>query len=683
MLYGDNILPTAAAAWTVVNGTVTSEAIALGNGGSASCTIDITTLSSIPSAMLLSVIASRYTDFYTPDFMAKLTIVDTDGNQYNHYYFLDNTGANTCNIELPLTEVEPASITFTFITVSAVTITSFGLFPPKSSEVDLTEVLDKIPRLLSDYNYATMTIGQAEDIVGLISAYITETTEMTGRITLSYVATANCILTIRIKDNNTSELYTPMLFYVNAGSGTIGIPHAYLVKLKGYHTFTVTAQVSTGTMTLRTRQIFYVIDGGRLAYNVLDVGSVVYDLSVRQLESETAISYIYAICIDNGVCLVKKCEYSDTPGAAWVSEASLGNAIDAAIEFDGTWALSDTPYIFSTEENPYVAWVTEDNILYIKKLNDDASTFIASTGVTAVCSIKGWDNGYTAGYDQGLLFFYIKSDGLVYYRGYCRQANETYIWEVERNITDFTGAAVDVTAFKTNDFRVGINILDDAGTTHTYITYRNWAGMSFRPENLTGTLLDPVVTVTPIMYWSTYMQEEIAGLLSEPSIDVCPYDYTSSNVLITLAKRIDDYHIKLTFNYPLLNVANQEALFTVTNKTVTATAVGDTAYEVVITTAEALQSVGVFDTIYTKAYTGIKVVITNYCHPRLEDQAVDASGDPPNSIAQVTVELTNATVVVTHVDYLYGYVNKVTDTYLEGSLTNATVVITHVGSSPL
>src|SRR5690606_7381846 len=137
-------------------------------------------------------------------------------------------------------------------------------------------------------------------------------------------------LIIIIKDNVISELYTPMYFYENAVLVTIGIPHAYLIKQQCYYIFTVTAQVVSGSIKIDPRRVMYVIDGGRIAYNVMDIGSIVYDITVRKLESESQISFIYAVCIDDGICTVKRAEYTESPGAAWIAEAIIGEAIDAA-----------------------------------------------------------------------------------------------------------------------------------------------------------------------------------------------------------------------------------------------------------------------------------------------------------------------------------------------------------------
>jgi len=205
--------------------------------------------------------------------------------------------------------------------------------------------------------------------------------------------------------------------------------------------------------------------------------------------------------------MVKKCPYAETPGAAWIAETTIGEALDATIEFDGTWNIQFIPYVFNTEEFPWVAWITLSGELCVKKLNADTFVILATNAIK-ICSVRGWDNLYTPGNDQGLLLIYVKSDGLVYYRGYCKQANYSYLWETEQTLSEFSGSAVDVNAFRTNDFRIGINVLDSAGITHTYITTRNWAGMSISPAGI-SLGFDCSIDVVQIKYSNTYEQEHL------------------------------------------------------------------------------------------------------------------------------------------------------------------------------
>ena len=61
------------------------------------------------------------------------------------------------------------------------------------------------------------------------------------------------------------------------------------------------------------------------------------------------------------------------------------------------------------------------------------------------------------------------------------QLDGTISWETENKIMEFTSTAIKITAFRTNDYRVGVNIEDDTNTTISLFTTRNWAAMAIAP----------------------------------------------------------------------------------------------------------------------------------------------------------------------------------------------------------
>lgn len=513
--YGSNILSSVVANWQVTNGTVTTDSITLEAGGYAVQTIDLAVLQSIPEYMLLSVVATPYADPYAMGLIAELKVLSETGVTRVYTIPIVDTGNGVCLVDFPVEAMDHASLTFTFKTAAPVVISDYALFPPKLTDVDLTEVLDRLPRLLNDYNETPVVVGQAEDIVALISAYVTETTELTGKFTLSYVASEPTEVIIRIKDNEISELYTPMTFKLAPGRGTIGIPHGYLIKRQGYHNFTVTAQVTSGSLLVDTRQVMYIIDGGRIAYGVMDVGAIAYDVTVRKLATETQISYIYAICIDEGICSVKRAEYTESPGAAWATVAIIGPAIDAAIEFDGAWAFNRHPYTFNTDENPWVSWVALDGTLYAKKLYSETAPIVMSTNVTHISMVRGWNNTFVPGQDHGMILLYIKN-GVPYYRTYAKQTTGDIVWEAERPLAIFSGTAADINGFRTNDYRIGINILDTDNNTHTYITPRNWVGIALE-QHIIAVTAKAEVAFTEVTYHKM-LEDEIVTVSANADV---------------------------------------------------------------------------------------------------------------------------------------------------------------------
>lgn len=684
MIYGSNILSSVAANWQVTNGTVTADSITLEAGGYAVQTIDLAILQSIPEYMLLSVVATPYADPYAMGLIAELKVLSEAGVTRVYTLPIVDTGNGVCSVDFPAEALDHASLTFTFKTTAPVVISDYSLFPPKLTDVDLTEVLDRLPRLLSYYNQTPMEVRQEEDIVALISAYITETTELTGKFTLSYVASEPTELIIRVKDNEISELYTPMYFYVNAGRGTIGIPHAYLIKQQGYHNFTVTAQVVSGSINIDTRRVMYVIDGGRIAYNVMDIGSIAYDVTVRKLESESQISFIYAACIDDGICVIKKSAFTELPGSAWIAEATLGEAIDAAIEFDGYWITAQYPFTFNTDKDPWVGWVTPTGSLNVMQLYAQEAPLVLATDVSKVAIVRGWKNTIDIGQDHGMMVLYIKN-GVPYYITYAEQTTGSMAWEAERPLAIFSGTAVDINGFRTNDYRVGINILDSTGTTHSFITHRNWGGMASPVEHIATSITDITFEVTPIAYRDTYSDEHIETGITDVWINVAEPIYPE----VLSVSNDDEYTIRIQFShiidYDLSTVGQafsvKDSLNTPFN--IVGTSAGVDNSELVLTLVNFNGASGNMFVTYNRTVVeldclnqGSRFIIGSFTYEFTPDLI------PPEGFAEENLSA-SATDIVFNVSQVY-YSNAYNGgENLEASITDISFVVTQVGSDPL
>ena len=684
MIYGSNILSSVAADWQVTNGTVTTDSITLEADGYAVQNIDLAVLQSIPEYMLLSVVATTYADPYAMGLIAELKVLSETGVTHVYTIPIVDTGNGVCSVEFPTEALDHASLTFTFKATAPVVISDYALFPPKLADVDLTEVLDRLPRLLSDYNQTAIEVTQEEDIVALISAYVTETTELTGKFTLSYVASEPTELIIRIKDNGISELYTPMYFHVNAGRGTIGIPHAYLIKQQGYHNFTVTAQVVSGSIKIDPRRVMYVIDGGRIAYNVMDIGSIVYDVTVRKLESESQISFIYAACIDDGICVIKKSEYTELPGSAWIAEATIGEAIDVAIEFDGYWNTTQYPFTFNTDEDPWVGWVTPTGSLNVRRLYAQEDPLILATDVSKVAIVRGWKNTVDIGQDHGLIVLYIKN-GVPYYRTYAEQTTGSMAWEAERPLAIFSGTAADINGFRTNDYRVGINILDSTGTTHSFITHRNWGGMASPAERIATSITDVTFEVTQITYHDTYSDEHIETGITDVWFNVAEPIYPE----VLSIHNDDEYTIRIKFSHPIdYDLSTVGQAFSVkdslnTSFNIVSTSAGVDNSELVLTLVNFNGASGNMFVTYDRTVVeldclnqGSRFAIDSFTYEFTPDLT------PPMGFAEENLNVAVMDIVfdVTQVYYSNAYNGGEN---LEASIIDISFVVTKVGSNPL
>ena len=155
-------------------------------------------------------------------------------------------------------------------------------------------------------------------------------------------------------------------------------------------------------------------------------------------------------------------------------------------------------YRLVTDEKPWISWVDLDGNLFVQLWDEENTKIQLSSNVIKVKMIRAWKNTVIHYLDQGIVAAYIKTDGKVYYRNFCMQENYTEAWEYEKQLNGFTGVAVNVNLFITNDYRMGFTIEDTLGQIHWLVTHRNWGGMASPAENLVTGLRDIKFEVTPI-----------------------------------------------------------------------------------------------------------------------------------------------------------------------------------------
>ena len=140
---------------------------------------------------------------------------------------------------------------------------------------------------------------------------------------------------------------------------------------------------------------------------------------------------------------------------------------------------------------------------------DDAGTRKQlASAVIKVKAIRGWKNVNFPDKDQGIIAAYIKTDGKVYYSSYCQTVDYTYVWEPERQLVEFTGSALSLNMFITNDFRMGFSIEDSSNKIHWLVTERNWAGLAIAPGKLTAQVGKTDIVLTRAKYHNLYSSDE-------------------------------------------------------------------------------------------------------------------------------------------------------------------------------
>lgn len=275
------------------------------------------------------------------------------------------------------------------------------------------------------------------------------------------------------------------------------------------------------------------------------------DLSVapRRFKPYGSPNRIYEINIQNGIVMTSIREYPDKFKEGWKEQFTLGPGKSVAIAFNGEWKFYKKRYRLINDEKPWISWVDLDGNLWAQLWDQEATKLQLSSNVVKVKMIRAWKNTALHYLDQGIVAAYIKTDGKVYYRNFCIQENYTEVWEYEKEVTGFTGFAVNVNLFITNDYRMGFVIEDNTGKIHWLITYRNWGGMASPAENLSSAIKDIKVEVMPIKYHDFRNEERVITSISDICLNIAEPIYPEP----IYAENPDESpeKILLRFNYPI------------------------------------------------------------------------------------------------------------------------------------
>lgn len=351
---------------------------------------------------------------------------------------------------------------------------------------------------------------------------------------------------------------------------------------------------------------------------------------------------IYEIHIDNGVVGTAIREYPDTFKEGWKDQFNLGNGSSVALAFDGNWYRYRSAWRLVTEEKPWIFWVDTSGVLW-RQLWDEPSTLSQlDTGVAYVRAIRAWRNQYSAELDQGIVVGYIKTDGTVWYRNYCRQADGTVIWEIARQLPSVAGA-VHLNLFITNDYRLGFCIEKTNGDIQWSITQRNWSGMAIIPENIHTSLSIHEVRLIPILYTELKSTERVESSITFGKVNFCPFDVIINfTPTIVRAKRMDNYLIEIEYDTDLYEVPDCPACFTISNNSVVAVAKSG-ARILQLITANSLVSVGSWTVTYN-GLGGINSYHSECCKPEFGSFSILATGEPPSVTETIVSTLSLANV---------------------------------------
>ena len=161
-----------------------------------------------------------------------------------------------------------------------------------------------------------------------------------------------------------------------------------------------------------------------------------------------------------------------------------------------------------TNEKPWIFWVDSTGVLWRQHWDDESTKAQMDTEVLRVRAIRAWKNVNLPDQDQGIVVGYIKTDGTVWYRNYCQQADYSYVWENAKQLTQFVETAVSLNLFITNDYRMGFVVEDSVHQVHWLITPRNWGGMALERE-IIAVNAKATVDFIPVKYHQVIEDEHL------------------------------------------------------------------------------------------------------------------------------------------------------------------------------
>lgn len=487
MGYASNILKTEAAYYTLNRATITDGKLNMLPDGTATQIITTDDLVAITDTMLFRCIVSNYSERYTPTVSVLVHIRNTATQEYHNIHIFPihlGNGVFSSIFTAPSGEYDEMYVTISSNVSTIFTI--WELCPEAADEnvdVLIAGVKQSLPRLLYDYNTYPFEVGQQEATVAIITCRLLSATDIQGHFAITFVATADTTITVRFYDNDAEELFAPLYYDVSIGRSTIGIPHAYLQRKAGIHSFIATMQAAYGTLTIDTRGCLFTIDGGYLAARALDIALDVTDIAIRQLSSDNGPDQIWVVGLDNNEALVRYRDYKETnANVAWTAAGSLGKALHAAIEFDGSWVLrvGAGQYTINTEEIPYIFIVDEENKLLAYHGIDDEEPYELDTNVKFVRACRAYSSIDYPEQDQGLIVAYLKTDGTAWYKQYVWNVDrQQFYWLTEAQIGTDTWDHINVS--RLNDYRVSFQLSSNEKNLWIY-SDRTWVGQATPPE---------------------------------------------------------------------------------------------------------------------------------------------------------------------------------------------------------
>ena len=302
----------------------------------------------------------------------------------------------------------------------------------------------------------------------------------------------------------------------------------------------ITMTVSNGLTLLEAMELH----GSIICYDLGEMRGFVTasDIAVAHTTFQGTDDVMWAAYIESGVLKVKYAE--DTDPVVWNSYklSRITKARTLSMAFNANIAGSSNYYEFITDEKPYIAY-TRGTQLHLLNLNTNESTLIVSGNVDDVSLVRS-PKLLNSSVDYGFTIFFLM-ENTIYYRQMID--GEWYDAEVvDTGLEDVTYVSIE--AFRTWDFRTGLQIVTSDGELYQLISYPE--GL-FQQEEHIEMSMSANVQLRAVEYHDTQETEHISMNMSANVALI----YGLSAIPLTVENVEDEDEswatlIEITFDYP-------------------------------------------------------------------------------------------------------------------------------------
>lgn len=186
------------------------------------------------------------------------------------------------------------------------------------------------------------------------------------------------------------------------------------------------------------------------------------DIACKRTNTGNTPEAIYISYIaDGSLHVVSSLNKKNIGDHTWVDSGFIRSAIDTSIAFDGYMPRTLNGSEFITDERPYVFWVTPEGALKCSILGFIGETILAEENCTKCSAVRATYSDLSD-LDFGLVVFFIINGSLYYKQLVGEQWYDAEVVSAGPSGLTF----VDIVAFRTWDYRIGVQALMSDGNVY-------------------------------------------------------------------------------------------------------------------------------------------------------------------------------------------------------------------------